>query len=769
MTYDFPVLWSGGFDWSATDYAELVTNHATIKAYWPLDETGVTPTAIDVVNGIDCTSVSIDGAGGDILVPNQADLSRRSPGNKTIAKDSGSGAALTCSDGWAWEAWIHPTNIASQPYTMLTTGAGDEGPEVRILTGGILRLRNRGDSTQAYTVAGTIEVDQTYHIVCGQTAGGTAFLYINGSAVSWDYNDLTPCTDDWDDFYIAYSTTGFIGDLSHWAWYTGTAFYGTSDARDHYYTGLSELPAAYVGVGADARQSFWHSDDYTDDLDLTQTSKPTLMAAVNSLGIRNALQSANWRMGRDGWFGKLQPSIASLRLKGLADAQPGDPVVFFCETQQLWSGSVDEVLSERDTDALWYTTIGAVDRIAEWGLNLTLEAAYANGSATNYTDYADYPYSGDLIGFINRQEEIGNLAVAQTRSGVLRYLTRQSSSTSAWSVLPLVGIDSPSRWSERLSSAETYNRWYAENTSGTAYLDYSIPSAIVRYDVRDLTFDGPESWTHTGFGNWEDSLLDTVSSPRPTVEEGTFYITSRQNSALAFDPLDLVEHLSEIWSLMEVQHEVTLDDWKVTVSAERSNNYINGDAEDGFDYPPAAYQTFEEDANWNREEVNYGAGAGWEDSGNWPNFFVGKLYGAVYRCGLEFPAISWPANTVSVVSAKLFLTYESTPYAGGNPRIVAKPFTRDPSTNWPNVPAVVALEQQKWWNGSLLSDYDQIYVDVTDIAAAWLNGDVNENGIKLTVLDETINFQNYGFWNLSEDNGTTILAPHLEITVLKSA
>ena len=226
---------------NATDqeYAALVTGHANNVEYWPMTEADI-GTAYGRQGALDLDSITANAVGAR-LVPNQPGKSRSNNGSTTeISSTADGGATLTCSGGWAYEFWVSLDTLAANARLLLTYEATEDGPEIWVQTDGDIQLQNRGDASATTWVAG-LAINTVYHIVVGQTSGGTNYCRVNGVDQGAGTGTATLCGDQWASFIPVTTTNPFTGDVGHAAWYTGDGL-TAAECLAHYYTGLAINP-----------------------------------------------------------------------------------------------------------------------------------------------------------------------------------------------------------------------------------------------------------------------------------------------------------------------------------------------------------------------------------------------------------------------------------------------------------------------------------------------------------------------------------------------
>ena len=260
------------FNVTDQEYAALVTSHANIREFWPMTEADPTADYVGRLGVKDLQVILGTPTNGQRLVTNQPGLSKTGDSSTVLVNipaAENAGAALTASGGWAVEYWVNDTDgFSASPYVPLCFG-GTADPEVRI-NPAYIQLRNRGDATFSRWTY-TFNANTTYHVVVGQNSGGTDYCYINGvdQGAADSGGGCSAFGDDWTSFTVHRNAFGVVGDMSHWAWYTGDGL-TAAEALAHYEAGLSIVPEGmqtshnaeaeyhkiYV-VGANAKGSGW--------------------------------------------------------------------------------------------------------------------------------------------------------------------------------------------------------------------------------------------------------------------------------------------------------------------------------------------------------------------------------------------------------------------------------------------------------------------------------------------------------------------------------
>jgi hypothetical protein len=216
------------------EYAAIVTSHAGIVDYWPHGEGYAT-------NYGRLGVVDLDVLGGPFsqsaerLVPNQPQSAIAVGSGDTLANVGGAGP-LNCSGGWAWEQWVRFDAITGNVTLLLTNGGADDGIQVIMDTGGDITVTHRVLAT-ATTFNTNLTTGTVYHLMVGQTSGGTNFCHVNGVAKTGT-GTANLGGDGWVNFYVNYGITWPLEGLrGHTAWYEGATLPTAAESLAHYNAG----------------------------------------------------------------------------------------------------------------------------------------------------------------------------------------------------------------------------------------------------------------------------------------------------------------------------------------------------------------------------------------------------------------------------------------------------------------------------------------------------------------------------------------------------
>lgn len=785
-TYPFPILWSGGVEWTvdspASPYAEglaywhsggtaelnyyphnlasvdaLFTDTNDAQVYWPLDETpGGTGTGVYAaeVGTLDLDAVTAVMSQGDITIPNDSNSQQgiEFDGTGDVKVTNDGSIVFSGATGWGVVLAYKPDTIGVA--RTLFSVAGTDGFTIGVDASNKVTFEKNGVGYGYYGATTASLESGVVNVIGVEVDPSDAFwtnitFYINGESYTLPVPDFAASTVSHADntaIEIGEDADGSIGFVA----VLPTGYYIDSSRID---SALHDL--LLLGFTTDL-------GEFTDEIDLTQTGRPTLKVAVNGEEVLDELQTANWRLGKEDWFAPLEPNSGSLTFIGLVDAVVGDDVVVYNEFGPLWSGSADDVVSVSDSDGLWRTTIAVIDVLgrigktelidvaesgntppgtqltaqehisavlSEYGINVTFEESTSNPVSGGYAEFTNPAYTGDLIGYINAVADRGNMVIVLNRQGNLIWTKRQPYAYTVQAI-PLVGDDSPSQWIETFSKAAIINRIYSEDSGGSVYVEINDTDSQAIYGIKEYTFDAPNSWTGYNGGEFSDDLMEGLAEGRPIIE-GKFYVTDLQQRSVSIEPLDVVEHFDVAYAITSVEHVVTRDAWEVNVNAERDLNGLHGiDSSLGYENPTGEtidIQTItaSKDALIVREDDGTKKGAG--ASTYLP---VGiNVDGDVFRALIEFN-ITWPTGFVRVRKAQLKLqtSDESIVQHGSEPKVVVQRSARawtegtesSPSINndvvWNDTYGLVAGQTIKRLDNA---NNRTVYLDVTDIAQDW--------------------------------------------------
>lgn len=568
--------------------------------------------------------------------------------------------------------------------------------------------------------------------------------------------------------------------MTWWMLGTGSpAAAGTvaDDAPSLWSGGVRWGDAAPFGDGTDA---YWGSDVVATG----RTGKPRLSVAIGGGLVRNQLMSADWTLGRDGWLSTLSPTSSSLSFVDVPIAHINDTIVIglMSDTEEyhsdaLWVGRVTDIETRRDVGSgKVYSTISATDVIGTLGKakaptsivagytlktlveRLALDAGVAltvetDQLATLPTLNAATDIDGSVLDLINRAERSSNALLFLRGSGRLYAAMRDTTGASAVEVIELDGADSPGGWTERTSLGEVVTRWRLG--AGDAWSTDTIATTLDEYG--DQTFSAEDLLITDPAPYAAIIASDVMANPRPLVVDAPFPVRDLAQNVLYLDPLDRVENDGLVWQVMSVSHNVGPAEWRMGITADATQEALAGAPDPGPVTPPAldtVTLTYTATKGATASLTSGGTGGG---TGTGALLVGRSASGTTYRSSIEW-AISWPMNTIRVVSASIRLV---TNEASDDPRIRV----RRHDESW--------TEGAMTWPGPTTTDPGQRYVDIpkaadkathisiTAIAEEWRTK--GNDGLALRSVNESNKERRASFY--SDDAADPAKAPILTLVV----
>lgn len=543
-----------------------------------------------------------------------------------------------------------------------------------------------------------------------------------------------------------------------------------------------------------------------------RTGTPTLSIAIGGRRIVEQLNSAQWTLGQADWMATLSPSTASFTFVGAVDASlNGDIVVGVMSSvtdqhsDALWVGRVDSLTTMQDVAGNYWSTIQASDVIgvlgearapadqgtgvlgtlqtltkslaADAGINVVVETSDTLSDIYGDVEWATTPYDASLLEFINRMARTSNAILVLQGNGHLRAAVRQAAAGSV-ETTPLTGPDSFTTWTEMTSLGNVLNSFRFGGITGwtESGLDFEITSSIDAYGSRAFEVGdmlSPNSGPYSGSG-----MLEALATPRAVVTGADFPVTDLSQRVLWLDPLDWVTHDTDAWQVMSVQHSASPGDWRVTITADQTQNYLLDTTDPTPSDPPVTGTTTITQTYISTKSASVLSTGGGNGAGDY--LAVGRDAGTSnhVRSFIQFPIPSdWTDDFpgfVEVVSATVTLrtaTQAGIEY-GASPKYYVRRVTGSwsegshagtgsydsgNSINWANQPKVTTTGQKvKSHDGSESTDRD---VAVTEIAQGW--HDHGNNGLRLSAYDESATRHTIEFY--SDDHATSGWRPVLRL------
>jgi hypothetical protein len=342
---------------------------------------------------------------------------------------------------------------------------------------------------------------------------------------------------------------------------------------------------------------------------------------------------------------------------------------------------------------------------------------------------------------------------------------RDTTGATSAKVIDLDGDNSPSSWSEERSLGNVVTRWllgngttWSTDTPATTLEDYGDRA----YSATDMLTLGPAPYVNL-------IASDVMARPRPVVSEVSFPVRDHSQGVLYLNPLDRVVYDGVTYQVMSVQHRVTpirLEDgktipqWSMTITADVTQEALAGAPEPGPVTPPTNNQqtlTFTSTKSGYAEKQSDGDFAG---SGSDSALLVGKFLtnGSVYRSWVQWD-ITWPTNTVRVVSAKVRLTTGGESDSGRISVRRATDSTSEGSITWPGPHTHTDGERSV---NVPSAGNQRLEFSVTAIVQAWFDG-ADNFGLRIASVNEDASARRALFW--SDDAATPADRPILTVVV----
>lgn len=528
------------------------------------------------------------------------------------------------------------------------------------------------------------------------------------------------------------------------------------------------------------RRFYWQASSVAQ---AGRTGVPELCVAIGGRIVLEQLASARWSLGRSDWLSVLSPTTASLSFVGEPAASVGDEVVVSLmsdlkahHSDALWVGRVSGRRSRRDLDGQVTSTIAATDVIGtlakapsppsiEAGHTLvTLVEELAAGAGVALRVDVDplvalpvltgaSELTGSVLDLVNRAERSSNALLFLRGRGRLYAAMRDATGAAAARVVTLDGADSPSSWEEDESLGNVVTRWvlgdgstWATDTAATTLDEYGDQA----YSATDMLATVPDAYADL-------IASDVMARPRVIVTDASFHVRDHSNAALTIDPLDRVVYDGSTYQVMGVSHEVsplrlddgtTVTDWRVTISADATQEALAGAPDPGPVEPPGLHEvTFTTICT----KSMYVRKQGSSETGDATSVFlpVGYDTGVRQRGLLEF-APAWPAGFLRVTKARLRIkTYDETSVMGNHPRIYVRrateAWTESGSTKWPG-PSATSADQRIVSIPRAANRW--VEIGITAIAARWPQ---ENNGLRLQAVDEDKAYRRTMFWSDDAD------------------
>lgn len=523
--------------------------------------------------------------------------------------------------------------------------------------------------------------------------------------------------------------------------------------------------------------------------------------------------SASWALGRSDWLSTLAPNTASFQFRGIVDAAPNDIVVLSVEVDDsvkethppaLWIGRVDTSGNTQDAAGHYVSTVAATDKVGALGgarapedlgtgvigtlqtlgESLALAAGIPLVIDTDDT-LADIfgdpdPIDASLLEFINRMERTSNALLFLLGDGTFRAVVRQGIAAGSIEIIPLTGLDGFTNWTEQTSLANVLNKWKFGGITGWTASggDFDVTDSIAAYGERKmeiLDMLSPTESPYTGSG-----IITVLAEPRAVVTDADAPIYDMSQNIMWLDPLDWVDHAGDHWQVMSVKHDASPGSWRISITADQTQNFLVGDPDPTPDdpEPPVGSTTISHTYTSTKSAVVF-LDTDSSSAGNGAGDYlpVGYYAGTVTRGLIQFP-IDWSdfPGFIRVQSAVMTLRTTGQVWVafGDHPKFYVKglteswsegTFTGSPphqygvanAVNWANQPKATAAGQRyKSIGDSEDTDRD---VTITEIAQGW--HDSGNYGLRLMSANESSSGNTIEFF--SDDYATSGFRPSLRL------
>lgn len=543
--------------------------------------------------------------------------------------------------------------------------------------------------------------------------------------------------------------------------------------------------AAAFGDGTDA---YWGASTVPP-----RSGAPRLSVAIAGELVMDLLRSASWSLGRQDWLSTLNATSGTFDFVDEPIAAPNDSIVvgLMSDTEEyhsdaLWVGRVDDVTVTRDLDGNVSTTVSATDVIGVLGQAkspVTIAAGYTlqtlverlaedAGVALDIDVIGTLPtlnaatdLSGSVLDLVNRAERSSNALLFLTGSGRLRAAVRAATGASSVRVFTLDGPESPAGWTEQTSLRNVITRWqlgdgstWTTETLATTYGDGDDHYGDRPFTATDLLITDPAPYANL-------ISADVLANPRPIVTDAPFHVRDLEQQVLTIDPLDRVVNDGTTWQVMSVSHAVkpirvedgqTIAEWTVNITADATQEALEGAPEPGPVEPPALRTTV----------VTYvsskAATAELQSDGDKTGTSLGDLLAGKFSNGSRYRAtVEWditpPVNAIRVVSAKVRFKNASANQEG---RIVVRRITEswsEGTMDWPG-PSTTSVGERR-------SDVPKaagksVELSITQIATDWHRK--GNYGLRISSVNEDSPLRAVTFY--SDDSSNSEDRPRLTIT-----
>lgn len=484
------------------------------------------------------------------------------------------------------------------------------------------------------------------------------------------------------------------------------------------------------------------------------SGRPIVRVSIDSVWQR--VIRASWRHGRPGWFADLEPTTATVTVRGAVTAEPGTLLIISSGADVHWKGFVQVVTTSERVGSDVTTTLTAVDA---YGQSAGTEAAiafdvslmsvesmvegafaffnltppvveFASSTRTDSVVAGAFALDGTLGQMLQQIERSANAIIFFRTDGIATVLLRAAVDEVSVEVTPLDGDDAPTSWETIRDPSSIINHFLLVNSGGTVRLDAEVTASVTAYGRHTYHDD---AYLYTVATHWTSGLRSAMAELRTQVPRATFKVHDYSQKVPWVLPLDFVSREETLYQVLQVEHDVSPEEWNVSLYLDSTQSAIEDETEPDPDDPPDDTVTVEEQTyTANRDTVvvrkdgnNLGAGEG-------DRLHVGYYSGAKARTLLHFPMTPSGAATGATGIRKATLrlkTSTQVDYAfGDNPKVVIERITEDwDEGNYaPSGGDDWSATNETVWPGPDTTTAGQVIKEITTAENTWTTYDVTD-------------------------------------------
>jgi len=531
-------------------------------------------------------------------------------------------------------------------------------------------------------------------------------------------------------------------------------------------------------------------------------TRPVVYVSINNI-LQPTVTAASWRLGRDGWFSDLTPSSASISFSEPATGTNGDQVIIATETGLLWTGVLENISTTKRLEGGYTSAVTCVDGLGRHGLaKMTTALSYGGetlvtliervmaalgldpitivvgDSATSLPTLSSAVSTLDrtLLEYIQLAEKSSNALMTLQPDGSLLVVTRDALVATDVAVLDLVGINAPRAWTVATDKSSVINHWSLVDDLDVNRLEETDAASVLRYG--EVTY-AITDYMDTSATHFTADMRAFVAIPRPVVQSGEFPIHDQTQAVIHLSPLDWVSFDGDTWQVMSVEHNVSPNDWSMTITADVSQNAMAAVPEPTPVEPgPVTVDTQTLTSTKSATVVKSSSGT-FLGNGAGNYLPVGLYSGFRHRALIDFTTLSKPAGFISVKKATLNLRTTGQQWVafGSKPKFYARRITESwsegtydaaPKNQYSTTNAVVWPGPSKTTSGQTLksisdSENNDISVDVTDILQAVLGSGPASGFYGVMLISANEDSSNGTIEFFSDDEGTASRRPELVV------